>query len=95
MASGVGVVVVVAGEGVRGRIRQRASNSHRRRMEEGGVGANMRLIRVEDCSLNVKSRHNFVVEYIHIYLFININSYLCVVRHVCFTIGVSNSFITT
>jgi hypothetical protein len=95
MASGVGVVVVVAGEGVRGRILQRASNSHRRRMEEGGVGANMRLIRVEDCSLNVKSRHNFVVEYIHIYLFININSYLCVVRHVCFTIGVSNSFITT
>jgi hypothetical protein len=95
MASGVGVVVVVAGEGVRGRIRQRASNSRRRRMEEGGVGANMRLIRVEDCSLNIKSRHNFVVEYIHIYLFININSYLCVVRHVCFTIGVSNSFITT
>jgi hypothetical protein len=40
------------------------------------------LIRVEDCSLNIKSRHNFVVEYIHISLYININSYLCVVGHV-------------
>jgi hypothetical protein len=42
----------------------------------------MRLIRVEDCSLNIKSIHNFVVEYIHISLYININSYLCVARHV-------------
>jgi hypothetical protein len=59
----------------------------------------MRLIRVEGCSLNIKSRHNFVVV-IHISLFININSYLFVVRHVRathvrFTIGVSNSFIIT
>jgi hypothetical protein len=38
MASGVGVVIVVAGEGVRGRIRQRAGNSRRRRMEKGGGG---------------------------------------------------------
>jgi hypothetical protein len=99
MASGVGVVIVVAGEGVRGRIQQRASNSRRRRMEEGGVGTNMRLIREEGYSLNIKSRHNFVVV-IHISLFININSYLCIVRHVRathvrFTIGVSNSFIIT
>jgi hypothetical protein len=45
-------------------------------------GANTRLMRVEDCSLN-EGRHNFVIEYIHIYHFIiNIKTYLCVVRHV-------------
>jgi hypothetical protein len=38
MASGVGVVVVAAGEGVRGRIRQWADNSRQKRMEEGGGG---------------------------------------------------------
>jgi hypothetical protein len=28
---------------------------------------------VEECYLNIESRHKFVTEYIHIYLFININ----------------------
>jgi hypothetical protein len=36
-------------------------------MEEGGAGANMRLIHVEDCSLMNESRHNFVIEYIQIF----------------------------
>jgi hypothetical protein len=32
---------------------------------------------------NIKGMYNFVIEYIHIYLFyININSYLCVVSEV-------------
>jgi hypothetical protein len=53
---------------------------HRRR-EEGGAGATIRLIRVEDCSLNIESRHNFIIKYIIFIYFININSYLCVVRH--------------
>jgi hypothetical protein len=42
--------------------------SHRRRMEKGGAGANMRLIRVEECYLNIESRHNFGIEYIHIFI---------------------------
>jgi hypothetical protein len=29
-------------------------------MKKGGVGMNMRLIRVEDCSLNINGKHNFV-----------------------------------
>jgi hypothetical protein len=41
----------------------------RRRREEGGAGANMRLMRVKYCSLNIESSHNFVIEYIHISLF--------------------------
>jgi hypothetical protein len=32
----------------------------------------MRLIRVEDYYLNIGIRHNFVIEYIHIFNFINI-----------------------
>jgi hypothetical protein len=32
-----------------------------------GAGANMRLIRVEECYLNVESRNNFSIEYIRIF----------------------------
>jgi hypothetical protein len=42
---------------------------HRRRKEKGGAGVNMRLIRVENCSLIIQSRHNFAIGYIYIYLF--------------------------
>jgi hypothetical protein len=50
---------------------------------EVGWGANTRLMRVEDYSLNIKGRRNFVIEYIHIcHFIINIKTYLCVVRHV-------------
>jgi hypothetical protein len=31
------------------------------------VGENMRLIRVEECYLNIESGHNFGIEYIHIF----------------------------
>jgi hypothetical protein len=31
------------------------------------VGENMRLIRMEECYLNIESRHNFSIEYIHIF----------------------------
>jgi hypothetical protein len=34
----------------------------------------MRLIRVEDCSLNIKSRDNFVIGYIHIFI---LQIYIC------------------
>jgi hypothetical protein len=33
---------------------------------KGGVGASMRLVRVKECYLNIKSRHNFGIKYIHI-----------------------------
>jgi hypothetical protein len=52
-------------------------DSHRRRKG----GANMRLIRAEDCSLNIESRHNFLLNISISLYFININSYLCVFRH--------------
>jgi hypothetical protein len=42
-------------------------DSRRRRREEGGPRANMRLIQVEECYLNIESRHNFGLEYIHIF----------------------------
>jgi hypothetical protein len=51
------------------------SGRRRRRREEGG--ANIRLIQVEDCSSIILSLNIFLFLY-----FININSYLWVVRHV-------------
>jgi hypothetical protein len=35
--------------------------------EEGGARANMRLTPVKECYLSIKSRHNFDIEYIHIF----------------------------
>jgi hypothetical protein len=29
-------------------------------MKVGGTGTNMRLMRLEDCSLNIEGTHNFV-----------------------------------
>jgi hypothetical protein len=52
-----------------------SGDSRRRRREEGGTGATMRLIRVEDYSLNIMSRHNFLLNisiflYFHKYKFL-------------------------
>jgi hypothetical protein len=37
---------------------------------------NMKLIRVEECYLNIESRHNFGIEYIYIFKFVNTNLFL-------------------
>jgi hypothetical protein len=50
--------VCVGGEGGGG---GSGGGSRWRRREEGGAGANMRLMRVEGCSLNIESRHNFLL----------------------------------
>jgi hypothetical protein len=34
--------------------------SRQRSMKESGAGANFTLMRVEDCSLHIEDRHNFV-----------------------------------
>jgi hypothetical protein len=59
-------------EGVEGRGSRRLADSVAIATEDTGkrVGrANMRLIRVEDCSLNIESRPNLVIKYIYISLF--------------------------
>jgi hypothetical protein len=59
------VGVASRGEGGGGWIR---CDSRRRRREKGGVGANMKLIRVEDCSLNIKSIQILVIEYPYLFI---------------------------
>jgi hypothetical protein len=56
-------------------------------MEEGRAGANMRLIRVEDCSLNIKVDIILLLNIFTFHYFINIKPYLCVVIHVCATLA--------
>jgi hypothetical protein len=41
----------------------------------GGGGGEHEIDKVENCSLNIERRHKFVIEYIHISLFLNINSF--------------------
>jgi hypothetical protein len=57
--------------------------SRLRHMEEGGVGANMRLLRVEDCYLNIMVAIILLLDISTFIYFINIIFYLCVVRDMC------------
>jgi hypothetical protein len=53
-------IIVVCGVGVGLEGGGFGDDSRRRRMKDGGAGANMKLMWVEDYSLNIEGRHNFV-----------------------------------